>query len=202
MDLRPFMELRIENAYYKDGAPKRGLDGFLGTEIAQYQVRPRGGLRQLAVQSMKERPLDQQPVQQLIGDAERHYRYYRFYFAIVFKRNGRASGSVLLGANTSAELERLAAQLLAKPDRVCGDKSTQCTVFPEACSVSIEMEILVNGAARTILWGSLLGSVVNHPRQVELLRLYVGRPTPVEIDPADPRALRLPLLPGDRIRWE
>lgn len=202
MDLHPWMELDIENAYYKQGAPKRGLDGFLGTESVRYQVGPQGGLRQLSVQSMKQRPADQPPVQQLIGGPQRRYHYYRFYSAIVFKRNGRTSGSVLLGANSTADLERLAAQLLAAPASVCSDKSTHCTVFPEACSVSVEMEIVVNGANRTVMWGSLLGSVANHPRHFELLRLYAGRPTPVEIDPGDPAVLRLPLLPGDRISWE
>ncbi|MFZ0594016.1 MAG: hypothetical protein WAM39_26400 [Bryobacteraceae bacterium] len=202
MDLHPWMELRIENAYYKAGAPKRGLDSFLGTEIAHYQVRPQGGLRQLSVQSMKVRPVDQPPVQQLIGGPQRRYRYYRFYSAIVFKRNGRTSGSVLLGANSTAGLERLAAQLLAEPASVCGDKSAHCTAFPESCSVSVEMEIVVNGAPRTVMWGSRVGSVAIHPRRVELLRPYAGRPTPVEMDPSDPNAFRLPLLPGDRITWE
>ncbi len=201
MDLHPWMELSIENAYYKEGAPKRGLDGFLGTEIARYQVRPQGGLRQLSVQSMKQRPTDQAPVQHLIGGPQKHYRYYRFYSAIVFKRNGRTSGSVLLGANSTAELDRLAAQLLAEPASVCADKSAHCTAFPESCSVSIEMEIVVNGAPRTVMWGSLVGSVAIHPTHVELLRLYAGRPTPVEIDPSDPNALRLPLLPGDKLTW-
>ncbi len=60
MDLRPGMELSIENAYYADGMPKRGLNGFLGTEVARYEVRPRG-LRLLSVQPMKNRPADQVP---------------------------------------------------------------------------------------------------------------------------------------------
>jgi hypothetical protein len=33
--LRPEIELRIENAYFREGAPKRGLANFLGTEIAR-----------------------------------------------------------------------------------------------------------------------------------------------------------------------
>jgi hypothetical protein len=41
-----------------------------------------------------------------------------------------------------------------------------------------------------------------HPRKLQLLRLHDGRLTPVRIDVADPNALRLPLLPGDRVDWE
>ncbi len=41
-----------------------------------------------------------------------------------------------------------------------------------------------------------------HPRKLRLLRLHDGKPTPVEVDAGDPNALRLPLLPGDRVEWE
>jgi len=201
VDLRPLMELRVENAYYKEGMPKRGLNGYLGTEVAQYRVEPKGGLRLLSVRSMKQRPQDQAPVQKLIRTAQRHHRYYRFYFEILFRRNGEVHGSVLLGAESREDLNRLAAQLTAEPDSVCGNKSVHCTVFPEACSVSLEMEIVVNGVPRSVIWGSLLKSVAVQSRHVDLSRLYDGRLSPVVIDSSDPKALDLPLLPGDRIRW-
>ncbi len=41
-----------------------------------------------------------------------------------------------------------------------------------------------------------------HPRKLRLSRLYAGKLTPVEVDAGDPNALRLPLLPGDRVEWE
>jgi len=203
LDLRPQMELRIENAYYKEGLPKHGLAGFLGTEIAQYQVRPNGSLRHISVQSgLARRPADQPPVQDLIRPAQMHYRHSRFFFAIVFKRQGDARGSVLLGARSAGELNRLAAGLLADPDSICGGASPNCTVFPQACSVSPEIEIVVNGSPRTVPWGSVLATVAARPRHVELWRSFAGRMTPVEMDSRDANALRLPLLPGDRIQWE
>ena len=52
VELRPLMELRVENAYYQKGMPKRGLNGYLGTEVARYRLVPRGGLRLLSVQPM------------------------------------------------------------------------------------------------------------------------------------------------------
>lgn len=201
MDLRPGMELRIENAYYQPGMRKRGLNGFLGTEIARYKVASQGNLRLLSTQSMKDRPNDQPPVQQLIGNAQAHFRHHRFYYAILFKRNGNARGSVLLGAQDENQIDRLATQLLADPDSVCNDRSRNCTVFPEACSVSIEMEIFVNGTSRDVIWNSMLANIAPHPKNIELLRLYNGRLTPVQLDPYDPKALRLPLLPGDHVSW-
>jgi len=139
LDLRPPMQLRVENAYYREGAPKRGLDGYLGTEMASYQVEPNGRLRLLTAQHMKDRPHDQLPVERLMPSFIRRYRYHRFYFAILFRRYATARGSVVLGANRIEDLERLAAALLTDPDAVCNDQSTRCMVFPESCSVAVEV---------------------------------------------------------------
>jgi len=201
MDLRPDMELRIENAYYEPGMPKRGLKGFLGTEVARYTVHRQGHLQLVSVQPMKNRPIGEKPVQQLISGSQQRYRYHRFYYAIVFKRTGDVRGSVLLGANKKDDLDGYAAQLLADPDSVCNGKSPHCTIFPEGCSVSIEMQVFVNGTPQNVIWGSLLASIAPHPRSLELLRLYNGSLTPVHLDAHDPNALRLPLLPGDRLNW-
>jgi hypothetical protein len=202
MDLHPQMELRIENAYYQEGMPKRGLNGYLGTEIAHYRVRPEGGLKLLSIQSMKERPADQAPVQELISAVQQHYHYYRFYFEILFRKSSTNRGSVLLGANSQEELSRVAALLTTQPDVACESKSAYCTVFPEACSVSVEMEIVVNGKSKSVIWGSSLGRVITNPRQIRLRRLNDGRLVPVQVDPLDTNALKLPLLPGDRIEWK
>lgn len=202
VELRPRMELRVENAYYQEGMPKHGLAGFLGTEVAHYEVRPEGGLRLLSFQAMSNRPKDQKAVQKLIRAQQQHSRYYRFYYEVFFKGKAEAQGSVLLGAKSRRELERLGAQLSRDPSSVCGEQSHQCTVFPEACSVSLEMEIVVNAVPRVVTWGTVLAGVVANPRHVKLSRLYRGRLAPVEIDPGDPQALHLPLLPSDRIQWD
>jgi hypothetical protein len=199
LDLRPRMELRVENAYYQEGAPKRGLDGYLGTEVARYQVGPKGTLHLLAVHPMAQRPPDQLPVQDLLSAAQQQYPYYRFFFEVLFK--GSARGSVLLGAPSVNDLNQLTTQIQSAPDLVCAAQSKHCTVFPEACSVSLEMDIEVNQAPRTVPWNSTLASVVPHPQHLTLLRLYAGRMAPVQLDANDPKALRLPLLPGDRIIW-
>jgi hypothetical protein len=138
IDLYPPMQLRVENAYYREGATKRDLGAYIGTEIAHYQVQRNGSLRLLATQSMKDRPRDQPPVESLMQSSIQRYHYHRFYFAVLFKRNSSARGSVVLGARSTAELDRLTEQLLADPDSVCNDRSTHCTVFPHDCSVSIE----------------------------------------------------------------
>src|SRR5581483_3302300 len=79
MDLHPGMELRIENAYYEPGASRRGLKGYLGTEVARYKVPGGGGLQLVSVQPMKNRPAGDPPVEALIPLGQQRRRYLRFY---------------------------------------------------------------------------------------------------------------------------
>lgn len=202
VELRPEIELRVENAYFREGAPKRGLANFLGTEIARYQMLATGALEQIVVQSrVAERPADQPPVQQLLSESQRRYPHHRLFYQVLVSKKADIRSAVLLSAASIDELDRLTEQLLTEPDSVCDGTSTHCTAFPEACSVSLEIEIVVNGARRSVPWSSVLADVVERHRHVELYRPYTGRLAPVEIDPTDPSAFRLPLLPGDRVKW-
>jgi hypothetical protein len=156
----------------------------------------------LSVEPMKGRPEADRPVQDLVSQDQLKFRYYRLYFEILFDRKTDARGSVLLAANTIDELTQLSTQL-ANPETVCAAGSAHCTIFPEACSVSVEMSIAVNGKPQFITWGSLLSSVVNHPpQQLEMQRIYRGRLTQVKLNPQDRTQLSLPLLPGDHIIWQ
>lgn len=199
IDLEPLMELRIEDAYYEPGAPRSGLAGFLGTEVARYLVTSHG-LALVSIQPMSNRPKDQIPVQDLISNTETKFSHYRLYYEIVFSQRDHSHGSVLLAAGSQAEIDALSAQL-SHPEAVCSQRSTHCIVFPEACSVSVEMRVIVNGKPESVLWGSTLGSVAKQLRHLEMKRLYAGELRPVRIDAKDPKSLLLPLLPGDRIAW-
>jgi|HubBroStandDraft_5_1064220.scaffolds.fasta_scaffold13303_1 hypothetical protein len=200
--LHSYTQLRVENAYYREGVPKHGIADFLGTQTAVYRVGTRG-LQLVSVRSdVARRPADQPPVQDLIGPQQRRYRYYRYFFQIVFRQTADIRGAVLLGADSLDELNRLAAALLADPDAVCGGPSKHCAAFPEACTVALQMEVSVNGVRSVVGWGNTLGNVVEHPRTLKLSRIDNGALRPVEVDAGDPNALRLPLLPGDRIEWE
>jgi hypothetical protein len=199
IDLTPLMELRIENAYYEAGAPRSGLAGFLGTEVARFAVLS-NGLDLLSVQPMKNPPNDDIPVQNLISSAARNFSHYRLYFEIVFSRSDHSHGSVLLGADSQKDIDELSTRL-THPETVCYQPFTHCTVFPEACSVSVEMKIVVNGKETSVFWGSILGNIAKQPHHLEMKRLYAGHLMPVRLNPHDPKALLLPLLPGDQVTW-
>jgi hypothetical protein len=197
------MELKIENAYFDPATPRQGLSGYLGTEIARYQVGPGRGLWPLGVQTpLAKRPNDQPSTQELIRPMQRRHRRYRFYYAVVFTQKGTAGGSVLLGASSLGQLDRLSAELLVAPYSVCGDRSRHCTVFPNTCSVSLEMQIVVNGQKRSVPWRSTLASVAPSASHIELVRRSgANRVTSQSIDPADSEVVRAALLPGDQVNW-
>lgn len=202
-DLLPGTDLRIENAYYKEGAPRHGLAGFLGTGVAVYREGLNGGLRLISSKtSVLKRPHDQPAVENLLRSSQRRHRRYRFFFAVVFDAKADIHGSVLLGAESAEEIENLSAKLLSDPNSVCGGHGKHCSVFPDTCTVSLQMEVVVNGVPRDVIWGSLLGSVVRGAHRIELARLSKGTLSRIQLDPADPQALHMTLLPGDQVKWE
>lgn len=203
VELRPGMSLRIENAYYRQGAPKRGLQNYLGTETARYRVRSDGSLRRVSLEALlPERPPDQAPVQDLLPENRSRLHHHRYFYQVIFKRSSGSVSAILLSAESTRLLDQLTRELLQYPESVCHAGSRNCTMFPEACTVTLEMEILANGAVRTLPWGSTVAQVSGRTHHVELLRPYGGRLTPVQIDATDAQALRLPLLPGDRLTWQ
>ncbi len=105
-----------------------------------------------------------------------------------------------MGADSPKEIDELSVRL-KYPETVCYQPFIHCTVFPEACSVSVEMKIFVNGKATSVIWGSTLGNIAKRPYHLRMKRLYAGQLRPVRLDPNDRKALLLPLLPGDEIIW-
>ena len=202
VDLCPQIELRVENAYFREGAPKHGLANFLGTEIARYRVLPTGTLERVSVESrVHQPPADQPAVQQLLSEPQQRRHHHRFFYQVLLNKKSNVRSAVLLGSESTDELDRMTNQLTSEPDSVCGDPSSQCTIFTEACTVSLEIAVTVNSAHRTVSWGSTLADFFENHRHVELFRRYQNELAPVEVDNRDHEALRVPLLPGDVIKW-
>ncbi len=201
VDLREAMLLRIENAYYKEGAQRRGIANYLGTETLVLRVMPDGKLKQLELLGLAIRPPAQDAVASLLPIDRQRQRFHRFYFQVVVNRQAGTSNALLLSASSKFRLEQLSNQLARDPASVCGGKTHHCTVFPEACTVSLGMEIIVNRQPVKIAWGSTLASVVGQRKQFTLQRQHLGKLVAVQLNPEDPELLRLPLLPGDTISW-
>lgn len=202
VDLRPGIELRIENAYYREGTTQRDVANYLGTATVRYRVVADGSLQSERVEAnLKYQPTDQPAIDQLLSLASRNRAFHRFFYQVLINQRDEHRRAVLLSAAGKDELDQLSEQLAADPGVVCGGESADCTVFPSTSTAALEIQIVVNGDRRAVTWRSEVRNVAVRPKHLKLLRLHDGRKTPVRIDPKDPEALRLPLLPGDRIDW-
>ncbi len=171
--------------------------------MVRFRVADNGALRMVSLETdLAQRLYDQSAADDLAPASMARFHHHRYHYEVTFHSKARERGAVLLGADSENNLQVQARHLLADPDSVGTDAFARCVAFPRTCTVSLEMEGIVNGAARTAVWGSTLASVVVHPRRLDTMRKYSGHPTPVEIPPGGPQALRLPLLPGDQARWQ
>lgn len=207
VDLRPGMELKIEGAYYREGSPGRNVADYLGDEVATYVVSTNGTLRLGSVSSFldhesgKQQPRDQPAVQLLVRPRNLAYRYHRLVFQVLVSSNGTIRPAILLGSRSIAGIDKLTKQLLEGQLSGCGPGSGECAALPLWCTASPSIGIVVNGNARKVAWGSTLGSVAIRPSHMELLRADNGRSAAVQVDVADPEALRAPLAQGDQVSW-
>ena len=202
VDLFPLVELRVENAHYRERTTEPNFENYLGTATVRYRVGAKGMLHQIAIESsLSRQPADQPPVDQVLSSASAAREYHRFFFQVLINKRDEHRRAVLLSATTESALGRLTKKLGGEPRAVCGEESIDCTVFPSTSIAALEIPVVVNGDRRTVTWGSEVRSVATAPRHLEVLRLHAGRRMPVEIDQGDPEALRLPLLPGDHVNW-
>jgi hypothetical protein len=184
VDVTEGMVLLVENAYFRDGATTRTIADYIGTEKLALRAG-RGGLTVTDHVPLPGRPSKQPPVVALFPEKERRRRQHRLYFQVVVDKTSGKAKAVVLGAGSRGEMAALAARLTGKT--ICAGG---CTVFPEGSSVSLAMEIFVNGQPRTVLWGSNPKSVAGAQRIFTLRRGDKVMPTETGA-----------LLPGDRIEW-
>ena|SRR5215831_8615775 len=199
LDLRKGIVLKVENAYWAEGADKKGLQGYIGTQSARASTTANGNLSFTPVGATTKSalPKDQPPVEQLLPGGIRRQRFYRFYFAVTFARASRPNLPVLLYGRSMTEIEQLTARLKTAPEEVCSSKATHCTVFPATCTVSVEMEIIANGEPKIVTWGSTVASITGGRTPTSIERTAEGAARKLENV-----TLRTALLPGDRIIWE
>ena len=210
VDLQPGMELRVEGAYYREGTPRIGLADYLGSEIARYEVTPRGALRLVSVSSFvteqrgKTQPRDQPAVNTLVRRRDPAYRHHRLFFQVVMSRNRTIRPAILPGARSAPAPDSVTRRFMDGQHSPCGAiQSDQCTTFPPMITASLDVGITVNGTTRKVVWGTSLGTVTAHSaRNVQLKRLTKRHIVSIPIHPSDPATMRTPLLQGDEIRWE
>lgn len=200
-DLKKGMVLKIENAYFKPGAVKRGLANYLGLERVQFRVEQNGSLKRFESETLANRPTDQAAIDSYLPTSRQRQRFQRLVLQVTMNLKSGAATAILLSSKSKRQIDALTKSLILDPASVCGGRSANCTVFPESGSVSLGMDIVVNGKVTFVAWSSTVASVVGRQKEFLLFRLHRGRAVPVAIDANDPEALKLPLLPGDVVSW-
>jgi hypothetical protein len=127
VDLRPHMQLRIENAYFQPDAPERTLKYYSGTESVRYRIARNGALRMVSFEPvLARRPQAQPAARDLVPPLMARFHCHRYYYQIAFRSEGDERGAVLLGANSENQLEALGHRLVGDPDSVCTDAFGGC----------------------------------------------------------------------------
>ena len=197
IDLGPAMALKLEKPYFVPPASRR-LQDYLGLETVHYRYESTGLLRQSDYSPLENRPSGQLPVTSALPVDQLRSRHHRFFFQVVFDKESGAARAILLSGDSQITTASVADRLLRGdgcPDP--GQTKVYCTAFPEPISASLSFEILANDKPLLVSWGSTVVHVVGDKRPVKLSRTFRGKRVAVTFDALDPKALRLPLWPGD-----
>lgn len=187
-------------------------DNLIGYETALYAVQPKASGAGYAITPLY-------ADRHLGNTTERHEQpatnYFRFpagsAFFRLFVKSGQTDYTALaIAAPTRAELTRLAAALEAGTTscEMLGAKS--CIAIPRRVALNPVVPVTVNGTEILVRWSADLAEAIRgagvRPDSIlatlAILRLYAGRPTPVDFDRTNPAILRLPISGGEIISWK
>lgn len=206
VELQPGMTLKLERAYFTSASISKRLENFVGLESALFRTGPRGTLERKELTLLPQRPKDQPSITAELAGEQIRLRQHRLYFQVALDKTSGKSNAVLLSASSRPRI--LEAKDVAQ---LCGagrgkgkgkqSGAVSCKVFPEGSSVSLALDITLNGKVKNMLWGSTLGNAVGAAETFKLQRLYRGKWAEVKLDPRDPAARKLLLLPLDVIQY-
>lgn len=201
VDLGADMALKLEKAYFMPPESRR-LQDYLGLETAEYRHDSPGSLRQRDYSPLRDRPSTQLPVTSALPADQLRCQYHRFFFQVVASKDSGPARAVLLSGDSKSIIVTATDRLLRGdgcPDT--GQARAYCTAIPELISASISFTVAANGKPLVVSWGSTVASIVDPKGPVKLSRVFRGRMVPIKLDRHDPKALRLPLLPGDALTF-
>ena len=191
VDLLPGMLLKLDRAYFNPPESRKVQD-YVGLEFVRYRYDTKRSLRVLDESALPARPVTQPAAGTILPAAQLRARYHRLIYQVTFDKQTGASSAVLLSAGSESALAKRY-EVLRRDGRCSG----LCTAIPESASASLFIEITVNGQPSAVLWGSTPASVAGRERLLQLLRPAGGKLVPIDLE----TGLRLPLMPGDQLRF-
>lgn len=161
-DLRPGLRLKIVRAHFNKPADERKspIDGYAGLTTVPYDcvedaagrvTLARHPVTVFAPESMRGKV--REAPQDLLRLPSRPV--YRFLMQTSFLRTGTKRVAILLGTERVSDMRGLESKLAADPAMACaaltaGTRAAVCVPFEGDVTVSPEVRVTVNGAARTL----------------------------------------------------
>ena len=202
VDVGEGITMTLARAYF-DPAESRRLQDYLGLESIRFRrSKPGAPLSRFEHRVLESRPTAQPPVTDTISAAQEAARFHRLFFQVVIDRQTGPGPAVLISADSQKEIEALSRDLVRGAG--CASSSrpgTFCTLIQQGTAASIHMDVVANGKTVEVLWGGTVLGLVGKTRPVHLWRKDGNRMKPVMLPSGDTEALRLPLLPGDVLRF-
>lgn len=198
IDLGSGMTLTLERTYFEPPESRR-IQDYIGLETIQFRAETTGGpLRQIEYRPLESRPRDEPSLRSAIPGGQLVCRYHRLFFQTVVDKESGPARAVLVSASSQSESVALSKDLI----RGLGCETSlrpglYCSAIPNGTTASVFFDVIVNGKATSVAWGSTVAQLVGAKRPIRVWRKNRSRMAPVIFESADPEALRLPLLPGD-----
>lgn len=212
LDLQPGLVINVQWALARGGEPAGADLQDLNVGMRRYRVTPReasSGIRLVrGEESVTAGEVPREGVPELERAGMPHYRL--FFLTKFLKIAGQPERSAaLVGVPRMQDLRETTARFLEDADAACQGKFASpppdCIAVDRRISFVPEVGVEVNGRAEFVNLGTDLATVLRAhkaPGAFTLERLCGSRYCQVLFPAGDPNALRVPLLAGDRVRFQ
>ena len=228
VDLGPETRLQVVSPILREGAPLdapildtssltgegnrltltlKSTPDLVGYETAWYAIQPKAGRIGFAITPLSAEKHIQGQVEPAAAPATNYLKFgpQAAYFRLFYKADQGEVVEVVLAAPTRAELD-CQTQAFDSDPALCAQVPTQaCVVIPKRVALNPFLAITMNGSEATVPVGSTVRAAIHLdrvPPELEVYKLYAGKPVPVEFDRTSPEILGLVLNGGERISWK
>ena len=223
MDLRAGLRLEVERAYYRDTAlnmAAKSLANYIGTSDATYEIEEKQGrnihfrLNGVAykpheLSSRHDRGIPDFTLPKFASPAP----FYRLLLATDFVPDRIKRAALLVGAATIDQINAVTKLFQARHGLGCADltqaNNVICVEFDGEVTVSPEVQVVVNGQIKYLIWGSTIRRLfaeqqvgqLTIPKTLHIERLFDTQYSEIHFPPDDDAILDLTLVGGDRVSW-
>jgi hypothetical protein len=221
VNLKPNLRLKIERAYFSttDKSDKNYLG--VSTVIFDIATNSDGSLHFQQSQPIRYNPdslsqTDNERSRDLAILNLKPQKFYRVLFYTHQVPTDQNFSAALIGSDDSAHLDDFEQKMRADPGASCSSSTTksgenapatnndvQCLTFRGFATVSVQIQVELNGQPKYIDWGTKVTSVVPDKslKSLKIQRLFANSYSPIQFNPRDPAIQDLTLVGADHLTW-